>query len=181
MAASSARRLWAGLVVLIALVMAATSGCNRNDPARAYEQEKQAQEDAVNALKQRGAKLTELSNPQGKHWAIDLSGQQLSDEVFDQLGKVGYITELNLSKTNITDAHMDRVNAPAVGNLLRKLDLSHTAVTDAGLAKLDGLYILASLDLTGTKVTAAGVASYKTGRANNPKIHPLGKSLAIKF
>src|SRR5439155_23517457 len=108
---------------------------------------------------------------QGKHWAIDLSGQQLSDEVFDQLGKVGYITELNLSKTNVTDAHMERVNAPAVGNLLRKLDLSHTAITDAGLAKLDGLYILASLDLSGTKVTAAGVNSFKAGRANNPKVH----------
>jgi len=174
----AAALLLAALAVFAATL---TGGCKRPEGVMSYDDVKKNQEDAMVTLKQRGAKFTEEIRPQGKSWAIDLSGQQISDDTFDLLKKVGYITALNLSKTNVTDAHMARVNEMGIGNLLLKLDLSNTAVTDAGLEKLDSLYLLSSLDLSGTKVTAAGVARFRSNRAGNSKINPMFKSPSIRL
>src|SRR5262249_55677141 len=159
----------------------AVPGGKRTEGVMSYDDMKKNQEDATAALKQRGAKLSEEVRPQGKSWAVDLSGQQISDDVFDLMKKLGYITNLNLSKTNVTDAHMARVNEMGIGNLLLKLDLSNTGITDAGLDKLDSLYLLTSLNLAGTKVTQAGVSQFRAARANNSKIQPLFKSPSIKL
>ena len=55
---------------------------------------------------------------------------------------------------------------------LYRLNLSDTAVTDAGLQKLEGLPFLINLTVRGTKVTPGGVERYKAARKDNPQIGP---------
>jgi hypothetical protein len=172
-----------GLVAVApVLALAALSGCRVGDGgANDYERKQKTKENAAAALQGMGAKLSEQVFPQGRAWAIDFSGQQISDETVDHLKNMGYIVQLNLSKTNVTDAHMARVNEMGIGNLLLTLDLSHTAVSDAGLAKLDGLFLLTTLTLTGSKVTPAGVNRFRSERSANSKIDARFKSPNIKL
>jgi Leucine Rich repeat len=167
----------------ILLIVIAAAGCKGGDDGGAndFQRRRQGQEDAVGQLRGLGAKLNEVVYPQGKAWTVDLSGKQITNETFDTLKKLGHITELNLSKTNVTDEDMSRVNEMGIGNLLLKLDLSHTAITDTGLAKLDGLYLLSSFNLTDTKVTKAGIDRFKAERNSNSKIGPKFKSPSIQF
>src|SRR5262249_43820445 len=110
---------------------------------------------------------------QGEAFAIGLSGKQISDQTFDNLLQIGNISGLNLSKSNFSDAHAERLNQ--VGGCLMNLDLSHTGITDAGVEKLH-LPFLTNLTLTGTQVTPGGIDRFKKNRQNgtnitkNPKI-----------
>jgi hypothetical protein len=163
-----------GLTAVLALALLVTAGCKRRDTTNYLELEKQRQEQAGASAEGLGIKVVRKSYPQGQAWAVDLSGKQVTDATFDMLKKFDHITELNLSKTNITDAQMARVNA--VGGVLLKLDLSNTAVSDSGLEQLKSLLLLTQLNLSGTKVTPAGVAAFKQNRAKDPRVLPIGKS-----
>jgi uncharacterized protein YjbI with pentapeptide repeats len=161
-------------VVLSALV--ALSGCG--DGLSEYERIKKKQDEAAASLQSVGGKASLKNYPQGEAWAVDLSGATLSDGVFEDLKRLKRITELNLSKSNASDAMMDHVNE--IGTLLLKLDLSQTAVTDAGLEKLQGLVLLMDFNLTGTKVTQAGVDRFRGKRQNDPRIGAMFKSPSIR-
>jgi hypothetical protein len=161
------------------LAVMVPAGCSMKEEGKSFQELNQSKDDAMAALKQKGAKFTEESYPQyakEKTWAIDLSGQQVTDDVFELMKKVGYITNLNLSKTNVGDAQMDRLNEQGIGKYLVKLDLSNTAVTDAGLAKLDSLYVIRYMNLSNTKVTQTGVTQFKNARASNPQVPEKFKS-----
>jgi hypothetical protein len=60
-----------------------------------------------------------------------------------------------------------------------KLDLSHTAVTDAGLDKLVNVILLGDLNLTGTKVTPAGAERLKKRRQNDRRIPQMFKTTKV--
>jgi hypothetical protein len=173
------RMLWLAVGSTLVAAVLSSSGCSKKEEGKSYQQVYQSKEEAVAALKQKGAKFSEEAYPRftsEKTWSIDLSGQQVSDEVFELMKKVGYITNLNLSKTNVSDAQMERVNEQGIGNVLVNLDLSNTAVTDAGLAKLDNLYVIRQINLSGSRVTPAGVDRFKAIRASNPKVPQQFKS-----
>lgn len=71
----------------------------------------------------------------------------------------GHVAQLDLSQTAVTDAGL----AP-VGDLKRlvRLNLSRTGITDAGLGALKGLENLDYLNLYGTQVTDAGLKQLAT-------------------
>jgi hypothetical protein len=162
------------LVVLIGVV-----GCGNREGIGDYQRQKEIQKDAVAELQAIGGKAKEVKRPQGMSWAVHLTGVHISDEVLDQLKDLGYISELNLSKTNVTDAQMQQVNE--IGTVLLKLDLSHTAVSDAGLEKLTDLMVLMDLNLTGSKVTPAAVARFKQHRAEDNRFWGPFKTPAIRL
>lgn len=171
---------------ILCLVVLTMPSCGKKDTYGTYEEQQKRQQNAVEALRARGGKLEEkhyqFTRGQGNAWVIDLKGIEVSGEVFDQLsqlGKIGHISELNLSHTNVGDADMGRLNEPSVATFLLKLDLSHTAVSDAGLDQLTNLLFLTELNLTGTKVTAASVERFKQGRAGDQRIMPIFKSPKI--
>jgi hypothetical protein len=168
-------------LVLVVLSLAPLAGCRGETGANSYQEQQKAQTSAADALREMGATLTEVSNPRGKSWAINLSGKQIADETFDHLRKVGYITDLDLSKTNVGDAQMASLNERKIGGMLLKLNLSNTAVSDAGLAQLTDLMLLTNLNLSGTRMTAAGVEDFKAKRANDPRINPIFKSPTIRL
>jgi hypothetical protein len=170
------------LVVVLVLLLLSSPGCGKRGGPSDYVRMKMKQQDAANALRDKGVKLTEVHRPEGDSWSVNMSGMEVTDSLLEGLKGLGYITELDLSKTNVSDAHLARINnEPELGSLLLKLDLSKTAVTDAGLDQLTNLVILGELNLVGTKVTPAAVERFKNNRLNDKKIMVMFKSPKIKL
>ncbi len=149
------------------LLLATIPGCKGEDP-NSYENMKKKQGDAVAALEQAGGKVVEKRYPMGTAHSVTLKGAQITDGTFAHLQQLGRISELDLSKSTITDDQLAKVNE--VGGLLVQLNLSGTAVTDSGLDKLTKLSFINRLDLTGTKVTAAGVERFRKNHQSHPKV-----------
>jgi hypothetical protein len=151
----------------LAVILAA--GCTQRHESD-FARVEQARGGALEALKARGAKFESKTYPQGTAWSINMSGLTVTDEMLDQLMMVGNITELNLSKSTVTDVHMEGVSKIG-GKFLMKLDLSQTAVTDAGFEQFMGkMGLLTNLNLTGTKVTPAAVERFKAMRLSQPTL-----------
>jgi len=167
MAIWHARRSAAAAAVVGALAL---SGCGKNDGPSDYEKMMQAKQGAADSLAGSGVKMQEKQYPVGTGWVVDFRGVSVSDELLRQVKKVGNIAELDFARTNITDDQMRLIHELDMQVLLAKLDLSHTAVTDAALDQLDGNLFLMELNLTGTKVTPAAVARFKQKRQADPKV-----------
>jgi hypothetical protein len=165
--------------LLALLLLTAAPGCQRGDGLSDYERAQKPTQDAAAALRDMGGSVTMVRYPQGDGWAVALPGAQITDGMFGHLKALRRVAELDLSRSTVTDDQMALLNEQDVGTLLVKLDLSHTAVTDAGLEKLTNLYVLFELNLVGTKVTAAGVEAFKKQRLGNPKV--LVKRTAVRL
>src|SRR5947209_962728 len=119
------------------------AGCRRNQGPSDYERvvqarqaEEQSREDVVASLRGQRFKLEKKRYPQGEAWAVDLTGAIVTDDLVAQLKKLGHISELNLSKSTVTDESLATMNQVKLFTYCLKLDLSQTAVTDAGLDAL---------------------------------------------
>jgi hypothetical protein len=135
------------------------------------EKEKALRERPIGALKEQGATFALKHYPNGASaWAIGMQGVNITDEMLEDLKKVGHITELNLSRSTITDQQLAIVNQRPISGYLLQLDLSKTGITDAGLDQLKDLGFLQSLNLRDTKVTAAGVERFKKARAGDQRV-----------
>ena len=164
---------WAGPALLL------LAGCKGGDGLSDYERKQKQLEGAAAELRGAGADVRSVRYPQGDAWAVGLSGMRVDDELLNRLKSLGRVAELDLSKSTVNDDTVSRLNEVEIGGLLVKLDLSHTAVTDAGLDKLQNLVVLSNLNLTGTKVTAAGVERFKKKRQSDPKI--LVKTTSVRM
>jgi hypothetical protein len=154
-----------GLSALLTLSLLATlPGCGSAPDSKS---EVKKRNEVLNSLQEQQAKITTKNYaPYGNGYVVDLSGARLTDETFAKLKELQRVTELDLSKSSITDAQMDKVNEIAL--VLLRLDLSNTAVTDAGLAKLTKLNRCLNLKLAGTKVTKEAVERFKEQHAKRP-------------
>lgn len=154
-------------VLLTLLLLAALSGCKGGDGLSDSEREQKKREESINALRDGGAKITQKSyGRRGNGYVVDLNGAQLTDNTFQRLKEMKRVTELDLSKSSLSDDQMDKLNE--VAYFLVKLDLRNTAVTDAGLEKLTNLILCFDLYLAGTKVTQAGADNFTKQRLARP-------------
>jgi hypothetical protein len=78
---------------------------------------------------------------------------------------------LDLSKSSLTDDHMDQLNE--IASFIGRLNLSDTAVTDAGLEKLTNLEKCMFLNLTGTKVTPAAAKRFEQEHSKPRTFHKM--------
>lgn len=151
------------------LLSAVLSGC-KGDGLSDYEREQNRKEDSLNTLRAQGAKVESKKYPQnpryGNGYVVNLSGLQITDDTFQKLKGLQKVSELDLSKSSISDDQMDKLNE--VIPLILKLDLSNTAVTEAGLEKLTKLNFCFKLILTGSKVTPAGAERFRQQRLARP-------------
>jgi len=164
--------------VLLALLLAA-AGCNKGAGLSEVERAQKPKDDAKAAIERMGGVVTVFHHRLGDGWSVNLSGAQISDELFDHLKTMGRVADLDLSRSTVTDDQVARLGEPGVGNLITKLDLSHTAVTDSGLEKLTGLGVLAQLKLVGTKVTPQGAERFKSERDRH--LNTLLKGTAVQL
>jgi hypothetical protein len=155
-------------------------GCGLGGSSNEFEETQAARANVAQTLKDQGITAEEKSFPQGKAWAVDLSGKTISEEMLRQVDELGNICELNLSKSTFGDEHMKVFNELAMGVVALKLDFSGTALTDAGFKQLDNLRFLSEMDLSGTKVTAAAVKEFKTKRQSDQRVLPMFKNPKIK-
>jgi hypothetical protein len=91
-------------------------------------------------------------------WLIQLPGADISDDLIAKMiehTRDQAVFQLNFSGSKITDAQLAALD---VGKVLQKtveLDLSNTAITDAGLDKLQNFYCITELKLKGSSATKA--------------------------
>jgi hypothetical protein len=158
----------AGGSCLVLLLLVALAGCNSGSGLSEIEKIQKKKDDAKAAIEHAGGQVTVFHHSLGDGWTVNLSGAQISDDLFDHLKALERVAELDLSRSSVTDDQLGKLNEQGVGNLITKLDLSNTAVTDAGLEKLTGLGMLSQLKVVGAKVTAAGVQRFKDEHGRNP-------------
>lgn len=154
-------------------------GCGSGNEKSVTEQLQDLQQPRIERLQSAGAKMTKKQYPQGEAWSIDLRGMTITNELLDDLTYAGNITELNFSKSTITDEQLAKINDKKIGGFILMLDVSNTSVTDNGLNNLKDLGLLTTLNVSGTKVTAAAVDKFKKERASDPRIKPLFKNTRV--
>ena len=159
---------------LVCSLIVIGTGCSNYSGPSEYEQKKQAKQSFMDEVAAQGGraeeKLFTKYGKSGKAWSIDLSGATVNDDMIESMTALGHVAELNLSKSSITDEQLIRFDERELGRLVLKLDLSHTAITDAALAELDNFYVLEHLILKGAKVTPQGVERFKKAQQSNPKV-----------
>lgn len=153
-------------VLLTLLLLSALPGCKK-DPLGDSEREQKKKEEVISALREQGGTVTPKNYPShGNGYVVNLSGAQLSDGTFQNLKDLQLVTELDLSKSSLTDEQMEQLNQAT--SVLLKLNLSNTKVTDAGLEKLTNLKMCMDLNLVGTQVTPAGAERFKQQHPRPP-------------
>lgn len=166
---SKTSRRAAGAAVLALATAVLAPGCSGGGGKSDYDRMMEAKEGAATSLKGSGAKVEEKQYPVGKGWVVDLHGLTITENLLKEVKQLGNVAELNLSGSSVTDEHLKVMHDLGLHTLLAKLDLSNTAVTDAGLGQLDGCIFLMELNLKGTKVSRPAVEQFKSRRQQDPK------------
>ncbi len=100
----------------------------------------------------------EVAYDQERVVGLSFFGANLRDDDLAHLTGLPYLTRLDLSRTQVTDAGLEHLKALSG---LQELNLMRTRVTDAGLEHLKGLNKLQVLDLRFTKVAGDGLEHLK--------------------
>jgi len=159
----------------------ALTGCGKHETMSEFEREKLAEQDLNESLTAQGAKLKSMRYPIGTAWSVNLSGLTITDDMLRQVRKLGPVSEMNLSKSTVTDDQLGLMQELQLTMLLNKLDLSNTAVSDAGIDKLDGMKFLAEMNLVGTKVTPAAVDRFKKKQRTDPRVIARFKNPTVRL
>ena len=94
----------------------------------------------------------------------------ITDDLIQQLGELQNLAELNLSKSTVTDEQLGKIHDLMLCVRCFKIDLSNTAITDAGIDKLVNIGTLSDLYVRGTKVTKAATERLKTRKQNDRRV-----------
>ena len=86
--------------------------------------------------------------------AVDLSGQEVADDLLQEVTRLTSITELILDRTGLNNRQLGLLRSLRT---LKRLSLNDTAITDIGLAHLSSLNRLESLDLRHTATSDEGL------------------------
>ena len=162
--------LMGGLLLSASLLaISFSSGCGKKDGPSDYDKLMASKQSANEVLKAAGAKLQEKKYPVGTAWSVDLHGAQITNELLQSIKQLGNVSELNLSKSTITDEQLGVMYDLGLFTLLNRLDLSSTTISDAGAEKMRGFVFLSNLNLVGTKVTPAAAERLRQSCVNDTK------------
>ena len=155
-------------------------GC-RGDGLSDYQRAENARLSIMEKLQGQGVKLKE-KNLDVPAYIVDMRGMTVTDALIDQLGELQNITELDLSKSTITDEQLGKLYSTTLCVRCFKLNLSHTGITDAGLDAMANLGVLSELNVAGTKVTKAGTERLKKRKLDDKRIPDfLRKAPKVQF
>jgi hypothetical protein len=157
------------------------AGCGPRDGLSDNERRMLNLQNAAEALRGQGAKVEEKHYPIGDAYAVNLSGMTITDDLLKKVKSLGNISELDFSKSTLNDGHLGVAQEMGMFTLVTNLDLSNTAVTDAGFEKLDNLRFLSQMNLAGTKVTPAAVERFKAKRLKDERVWERFRRPTIKM
>ena len=152
------------------------SGCGAYSGPSEYERFKQKQDGfsgviaAVGGTAKKEGKT--MHGFQMTGWLIDLTDAEISDKLIGQIIEAGQsdaVFQLNFSNSDITDDQLAKLDAGKVLQKTVDLNLSHTAITDAGLDRLSNFYCLSVLNLKGTAATKEGAKRLGDKKIANPE------------
>jgi hypothetical protein len=162
---------------VLAAALLGCPGCGQGGGPSDYDKMVQAKQNTATSLAAAGVKTQEKQYPIGTGWVVDMKGVAVTDDLLRQVKGLGSVAELDLSKSTVTDQHLALMREIELYVLITRLDLSHTAVTDAGIDQMGGFIFLSELNLAGTKVTPAAVDRLKAkirgdhkARLTNPTV-----------
>lgn len=169
--------------VLPAAVFALAAGCSpAYDGVSESDKLEMARTAGAGAAKAAGVKMTQKDYPpHGKAWLVDMSKMTVTDDLLRQVKSAGYVSELNLSGSTLTDEQLGLINEIGLADNVLKFDLSNTGITDAGFEKLTRMALLSDMNLTGTKVTRAAVDQFLNARKANPNVNAMFKKPRIRL
>jgi hypothetical protein len=181
---SVSRYLVIGVVVLGVAILAAAmftpASCSLGGPSD-YELMVEERKAAAASASSQGAKYTLKQYPLGEAYVVDMSGMTITDDLIRQIHTMGKVSELDLSRSTITDDQLGLMHDIGMDTFVFKLNLSHTGVTDAGLAKMSGGGLfLSEVNLVGTKVTPTAVAEFKRKRQSLPQARVKNTTVKLK-
>lgn len=145
------------------------SGCGPSAPEDEYAQLQQllkASEERLGAI----GKTERKSYPIGSAWSLNLEGATVDQQVIQDIISLDRVSELSLSGSTITDEQLQVVLQASNTGYLNVLDVSNTAITDAGLAGLAGKRYLQKLNIQGAQVSDAFTSSLDSERSSNAEV-----------
>ena len=168
-------------VAILAAVVFTPAGCGFGGGPSDYDRMVEAQKGAADSAASQGAKYTLKQYPLGEAYVVEMKGMTITDDLLRQIHAMGKVSELNLSRSTITDDQLGLIHDLGMDTFVFKLDLSHTGVTDAGVAKMSGGGLfLSEVNLVGTKVTPAAVAEFKRKRQSLPQVRVKDTKFKLK-
>lgn len=155
---------WAMIVLPVTCVLLSLSGCGGSYSGKSdYERKKEKEQGFGGLIEAAGGTATKegrrMYGFELTGWLIDLSGAEITDELITSITEVAQkdaVFQLVLSKSKITDGQLAQLDAGKVLQKTVELNLSDTAITDAGLDKLSNFNCITTLNLKGSKATKAG-------------------------
>lgn len=165
-----------GLARIACISLLAAGGCSGYSGLSDFEKQKAAKQNFINEVAElRGLaeeKFFAVHGKSGMAWVIDISGATVSDGLIENMSTLGYIAEMNLSESTITDEQLLRMDELKVGRVVMNLNLSGTTISDASLTKLKNFYCVGKLNVKETNVTPGGVEQFRKNQQSNPQVPP---------
>ena len=118
-------------------------------------------------------------------WMVDLSGAEMTDDIVEtvlEMARHKPVLQLNLSGSTVTNEQLAQFDEGKVLQKVVILDLSDTAITDAGLDGLSNHYIIGELNLKGSQATAAAAERLGDRQIASPQTpQPFKKQPELKI
>jgi hypothetical protein len=167
------------------LALVLSTGCSRYSSVSDYErlqQQKKTFEETVAAV---GGKMEKknykVANRENSAWNMNFANAQVTDDLIESMVGMGYIGEVDFSKSSITDAQLLKMDELNLLQFTMNLDLSDTAISDESFSKIKGMRAVKTIKLKGSKVTKAGAAAFKQAYLASPNTIPLFKKPVIEL
>jgi hypothetical protein len=167
------------------LILALVTGCSSysavSDYERLQEQKKSFEETVASAGGKMEKKNYKVANRENSAWNMNFANAKITDGLIDSMVGMGYIGEVDFSRSSITDAQLLKMDELNLLQFTMNLDLSNTEITDESFSKLKGLRAVKTVKLKGSKVTKAGADAFKQAYLANQNTIPLFKKPVIEL
>lgn len=170
--------------IFASLALTYSAGCSRYGVSE-YEQLQNQKKNFEASVTSAGGKMEmktyKVAKSENSAWNMNLASAKIADDLIGSMPGMGYIAELNLSKSTITDAQLLKMDELNLLQFTMNLDLTDTAITDESFSKLKSLRAVKSIKLKGTKVTKSGADAFKQAYLARPDTIPLFKKPVIEL
>lgn len=167
------------------LLLALPAGCSRYSAVSEYDQVQNDRKSFEQNIASIGGKMEmkpyKVANFSASAWNLNLANATIPDDLITQMSGKGYLAEVDLSKSSITDSQLLKMDELKLLQFTMNLDLSGTAVSDESFSKLKNLRAVKKITLKGAKVTKAGADAFRKAYLASPNTIPVFKKPVIEL